>query len=174
MKHDHHEPEEHDDEHHLCHPLMAIDPVCGMHVDTSTVKYRAEHDQQSYYFYSAYCHEKFAAAPGTYLNGKPQKGESTPNAIYTCPMHPEIRQAGPGNCPICGMALEPVEVSLSAEPSEELTDMTRRLRIGLTLTIPILILEMGDHLIGLAHLISAQISNWVQLLLATPVVLWAG
>lgn len=97
-----------------------------------------------------------------------------PEAIYTCPMHPEIRQAGPGSCPICGMALEPAEVSLSAGPSTELTDMSRRFWIGFILTAPVFILEMGGHMIGLAHLLSPQTSNWMQLLLATPVVWWSG
>ena len=153
MTHDHHEPEQHDDEHHLRHTLMAIDPVCGMHVDTSTAKYRAEHDEKSYYFCSAHCHGKFVVEPNTYLTGKSPTGESLPGAIYTCPMHPEIRQTGPGSCPICGMALEPTEVSLSTGPSAELTDMSRRFWIGLILTAPVFILEMGGHLIGLAHIV---------------------
>ncbi|MBX3617251.1 heavy metal translocating P-type ATPase [Nitrosomonas sp.] len=174
MTHDHHEPEQHDDEHHLRHTLMAIDPVCGMHVDTSTAKYRAEHDEKSYYFCSAHCHGKFVVEPNTYLTGKSPTGESLPGAIYTCPMHPEIRQTGPGSCPICGMALEPTEVSLSTGPSAELTDMSRRFWIGLILTAPVFILEMGGHLIGLAHIVPPQTSNWLQLLLATPVVWWAG
>lgn len=174
MTHDHHEHQQHDDEHHTIYSLTAIDPVCGMRVDASTAKYRAEHDQQTYYFCSAHCRGKFVAAPDTYLTGKSPTGESTPGAIYTCPMHPEIRQAGPGSCPICGMALEPAEVSLSAEPSAELTDMTRRFWIGLMLTAPVFILEMGGHLIGLAHLVSPQTSNWLQMSLATPVVWWAG
>lgn len=174
MTHDHHEHQQHDDEHHTIYSLTAIDPVCGMRVDASTAKYRAEHDQQTYYFCSAHCRGKFVAAPDTYLTSKSPTGESTPGAIYTCPMHPEIRQAGPGSCPICGMALEPAEVSLSAEPSAELTDMTRRFWIGLMLTAPVFILEMGGHLIGLAHLVSPQTSNWLQMSLATPVVWWAG
>ncbi|OJW29173.1 MAG: copper-translocating P-type ATPase, partial [Rhodospirillales bacterium 69-11] len=96
--------------------------------------------------------------------------------IYTCPMHPEIRQVGPGSCPICGMALEPVEVTAESGPNPELIDMTRRFWIGLVLTIPVVVLEMGGHIpaLGLHHLVSAAISNWVQLVLATPVVLWAG
>jgi Cu+-exporting ATPase len=89
-------------------------------------------------------------------------------------MHPEIRQVGPGACPICGMALEPDVVTADAQPNPELADMSRRLWIGLALTAPIFILEMGGHLFGLHHLIGAATSNWVQLILATPVVLWAG
>ncbi len=161
-------------EHHTNHRDIATDPVCGMHVDTSTAKYRAEHDHQAYYFCSAHCHGKFLAEPNTYLTGRPPTRESIPDNIYTCPMHPEIRQAGPGSCPICGMALEPAEVSLSAGPSAELTDMSHRFWIGLILTAPVFIMEMGGHMIGLAHLLSPQTSNWLQLLLATPVVWWAG
>jgi len=93
---------------------------------------------------------------------------------YTCPMHPEIRQMGPGNCPICGMALEPVVATGESGESAELRDFTRRFWIGLALTLPVVLLEMGGHLIGLDHLISHQTSNWIQLLLGTPVVLWAG
>jgi Cu+-exporting ATPase len=95
-------------------------------------------------------------------------------AIYTCPMHPEIRQAGPGVCPICGMALEPVTASADDGPSPELTDMTRRFWLGLALTAPVFVLEMGGHLTGLMMLMDRSVSNWIQLVLATPVVLWAG
>lgn len=95
------------------------------------------------------------------------------NVIYTCPMHSQIRQSGPGSCPICGMALEPATVTGDEAPNPELADMTRRFWIGLALTLPVFALEMGGHLFGL-HLISMTVSNWVQLVLATPVVLWAG
>ena len=94
--------------------------------------------------------------------------------IYTCPMHPEIRQVGPGNCPICGMALEPETVTAETGPNPELVDMTRRFWIGTVVTAPVLALEMGGHLFDLHGWIGQQTSNWVQLLLATPVVLWAG
>lgn len=94
--------------------------------------------------------------------------------IYTCPMHPQIRQIGPGHCPICGMALEPEVASAESGPNPELTDMTRRFWIGLVLSLPMLVLEMGGHLFNLHMLIGQNTSNWVQLLLATPVVLWAG
>jgi Cu+-exporting ATPase len=96
------------------------------------------------------------------------------NIIYTCPMHPQIRQIGPGNCPICGMTLEPLVASNEAEPNAELIDMTRRFWIGLALAAPVLVLEMGGHLFNLHHLLAPQASNWLQLILATPVVLWAG
>ncbi|MBX5132699.1 copper-translocating P-type ATPase [Rhizobium lentis] len=94
--------------------------------------------------------------------------------IYTCPMHPQIRQLGPGTCPICGMTLEPEITGAAAGPSAELVDMTRRFWIGLVLTLPVLALEMGGHLTNLHMLFGAQLSNWIQLVLATPVVLWAG
>jgi P-type Cu+ transporter len=96
------------------------------------------------------------------------------DAIYTCPMHPEVRQVGPGTCPICGMALEPVDVTTEAEPNPELLDMTRRFLIGLVLALPVVALEMGGHLTNLHMLLGQRASNWLQLLLATPVVLWAG
>lgn len=168
-----HEHAQHDHDHHANHRAIATDPVCGMQVDSYTAKHRAEHDEQAYYFCSAHCHDKFVAEPDIYLAGKVPIEESAPDAIYTCPMHAQIRQVGPGSCPICGMALEPAEVSLDDAPSAELADMTRRFWIGLILTAPVFILEMGGHLVGL-HLMSIQTSNWVQLSLATPVVLWAG
>ncbi|MGG7536871.1 copper-transporting P-type ATPase [Rhizobium sp. 12,4] len=94
--------------------------------------------------------------------------------IYTCPMHPQIRQVGPGTCPICGMTLEPEVATEAAGPSAELVDMTWQFWIGLVLTLPVLALEMGGHLTNLHMLLGAQLSNWIQLVLATPVVLWAG
>src|SRR5262249_23476671 len=100
--------------------------------------------------------------------------EMPAGTIYVCPMHPQIRQAGPGSCPICGMALEPEHPVLEEGPSQELIDMRRRFWIGTALTLPVAILEMGGHLLGLEHLIDQQTSNWIQLALATPVVLWAG
>ncbi|HAU76090.1 MAG TPA: haloacid dehalogenase [Agrobacterium sp.] len=95
-------------------------------------------------------------------------------SIYTCPMHPQIRQTGPGNCPICGMALEPEVANLETGPSPELADMTRRFWIGLVLSVPVIALEMGGHLANLHMILGPQRSNWLQLVLATPVVLWAG
>lgn len=168
-----HEHVQHNHDHHKNHRTIATDPVCGMPVDSHTAKYRAEHDEQTYYFCSAHCHDKFVAEPDIYLACNIPIEESASDTIYTCPMHPQIRQIGPGSCPICGMALEPAEVSLDDAASPELADMTRRFWIGLILTAPVFILEMGSHLIGL-HLMSIQASNWVQLSLATPVVLWAG
>lgn len=93
---------------------------------------------------------------------------------YTCPMHPQVRQTGPGNCPICGMALEPVVATAQAGDSPELRDMTRRFRVALALTLPVFALEMGGHLVDIHHLVAQQASNWIQLFFGTPVVLWAG
>ncbi len=96
--------------------------------------------------------------------------------IYTCPMHPQIRQVGPGNCPICGMTLEPVNATAEVGENHELTDMTRRLWIGSALTVPVFALEMGSHIaaLGMHGLVSPQVSTWIQFALSSPVVLWAG
>jgi Cu+-exporting ATPase len=154
---------------------LVKDSVCGMDVDPHTARHRAEHAGRTYYFCSGRCRERFVAEPAKYLAPEPAKVEPVPEGtIYTCPMHPEIRQVGPGSCPICGMALEPVMVTAEAGPNPELADMTRRFWIGLALAIPVVVLEMGGHLMNLHMLIGPQLSNWVQLLLATPVVLWAG
>jgi P-type Cu+ transporter len=153
----------------------AIDPVCGMTVDTATAKHISEYHHQNYYFCSAGCKTKFQANPAKYLDGSEKVAEPvTAGTIYTCPMHPQIQQVGPGTCPICGMALEPIVVTADSGPNHELADMTRRFWVGLVLTIPVFILEMGGHLTGLTMMLGQQLSNWLQLALATPVVLWAG
>ena len=152
----------------------ARDPVCGMAVDPHDARHRADHEGRPYHFCSAGCREKFMADPERYL-GEVRPAEPVPEgALYTCPMHPEIRQLGPGSCPICGMALEPLEVTAGAAPNPELADMTRRLWIGAVLTVPVVALEMGGHLTGLHMLLGQQMSNFLQFILATPVVLWAG
>ena len=151
------------------------DPVCGMTVNPHDAKYRHAHEGRPYYFCSATCQDKFVAHPGQYL--KPEAHNATPpppDTIYTCPMHPQIRQKGPGSCPICGMALEPEMVSVAATINPELVDMTHRFWVSLTLTAPVFALEMGGHLLNLHQYIGQQKSNGVQLVLATPVVLWAG
>ncbi|MBV9238056.1 MAG: heavy metal translocating P-type ATPase [Xanthobacteraceae bacterium] len=155
----------------------ATDPVCGMRVDPHTTQHRATHQGRPYYFCSAGCRAKFAATPDKYLS--PQADQKAPasvpaGTIYTCPMHPQIRQPGPGTCPICGMALEPELVTADAGPNPELVDMQRRLWIGLALALPVVVLEMGSHVLDLHMLIGETLSNWIQLILATPVVLWAG
>jgi Cu+-exporting ATPase len=150
------------------------DPVCGMDVDPHEGKHRSRHQGKTWYFCGARCREKFEADPEHYLGEKSPPEPAPPGTVYTCPMHPEVRQQGPGECPICGMALEPEEVTADSGPSEELIDMTRRFWIGLVLVLPVLALEMGGHVLRLDHLIAPQLANWVQLVLATPVVLWAG
>ncbi len=153
----------------------AIDPVCGMSVDPNTDKHRFDYQGHPYYFCSAGCRTKFAADPKKYLGDKARAAEPVPEGtIYTCPMHPEIRQIGPGSCPICGMALEPEVASVDEGPNPELADMTRRFWIGFALALPVFILEMGGHLLGAHGFVPQKTSNWIQFALATPVVLWAG
>ncbi len=152
------------------------DPVCGMTVDLATARHKGDHAGQTHYFCSAGCRDKFLADPRKYLAPAPPANADESQGIveYTCPMHPQIRQIGPGSCPICGMALEPVMASAEVSGNAELADMTRRFWVGLALTLPVLILEMGGHVTGLSMRVGMQNSNWIQLLLSTPVVLWAG
>jgi heavy metal translocating P-type ATPase len=158
------------------------DPVCGMDVDPATTEHVAEHEGVTHHFCSAHCRSRFVADPQAFLSAPSDPAPSSSGAApgaeeveYTCPMHPEIRQIGPGTCPICGMALEPVTVTVDMGPSPELRDMTRRFWIGVALSIPVLILGMGRDLIEPLHdAVSASASGWLQLALATPVVLWAG
>ncbi|MCK1637944.1 heavy metal translocating P-type ATPase [Bradyrhizobium sp. 157] len=151
------------------------DPVCGMSVDPATSKHRFDYHGETFHFCSAGCRTKFSADPAAYLEKtKAPKAAVPEGTIYTCPMHPEIRQVGPGSCPICGMALEPEVASLDAPPNPELADMTRRFWIGLVLALPAVVLEMGGHLVGGHGWVDQTLSNWIQLAFATPVVLWAG
>ena len=153
----------------------AIDPVCGMGVDAHMAKHREDYAGKPYYFCSAGCKAKFDADPARYIKPPDLKADSVPEGtIYTCPMHPQIRQIGPGNCPICGMTLEPEAITAVAPPNTELADMTRRFWIGLVLAVPVFALEMGGHVTGLTAWLGEQTSNWLQFVLATPVVLWAG
>ena len=167
-------------------PAGVKDPVCGMDVDRGS-EHVVQHDGATYSLCSEHCRaafeehpDRYTSAPHDHLDhGGHGAAASTEQAgdvaEYTCPMHPEIRQAGPGSCPICGMALEPVTVTAHTGPSAELVDMTRRFWIGLALAVPVVLLEMGTHLFGwLQDVISPMVSVWVQLVLATPVVLWAG
>jgi Cu+-exporting ATPase len=162
----------------------AVDPVCGMTVDPATAVGHLEHEGQTYYFCSRSCLERFRATPEAFL--KPaapiapsahaaDSPASTDVREYTCPMHPEVRQMGPGACPICGMALEPRVATLD-ESNPELDDMTRRFRWSLLLTVPLLAFMVSDMLPGqpLQHAWPAPWLTWIQLVLATPVVLWAG
>ena len=166
------------------HGAMVTDPVCGMKVDTRTAKHRHDLNGTPYFFCSARCLAKFSADPDPYLNpprhdpavsapamgALPQAAEGT---VWTCPMHPEIRRDGPGTCPICGMALEPLEPTLEEGPNPELVDMTRRFWVGVALSVPLVVLAMASDLFGY-DLLPMRSAVWVQLALATPVVLWSG
>jgi Cu+-exporting ATPase len=154
---------------------QALDPVCGMKVELATAVHKHSHHGEDYYFCSAGCKTKFQANPTKYLNAVAKIPESVePGAIYTCPMHPEIKQQGPGTCPICGMALEPLVVTADSGANHELADMTWRFWLALALAVPVFVLEMGGHITGLTMMLGQQVSNWIQFALATPVVIWAG
>ncbi len=159
---------------------MHIDPVCKMMVGLETAAGEFEYEGEKYYFCSNGCREKFAADPKAYLQESPAKDQESKvqnpksEIEYTCPMHPQIVQIGPGSCPICGMALEPKEITLSDAPDPEFLDMKRRLWISAVLTVPVFILAMGEMLPDFHGLISPQSSLWLQFILATPVVLWGG
>jgi Cu+-exporting ATPase len=164
-----------------------IDPVCGMTVDPASAPARVVHEGKSYYFCCPGCALKFEADPARYLHPsaspRPQIGEPRTNipgeagaAIeYTCPMHPEVIRMGPGSCPLCGMALEPRIVTAEEPTNPELIDMTRRFWVGLVLSIPIFVLSMADMISGQPlHLVDMRLINCIQLVLASPVVLWCG
>ncbi|MEM7583224.1 MAG: heavy metal translocating P-type ATPase [Acidobacteriota bacterium] len=158
-------------------PETAIDPICGMTVDPANAAHRFEFEGELYYFCCAGCREKFAADPAKHLS--PSSADASPEpmpegTIYTCPMDPEVQQVGPGGCPICGMALEPMAPTLDAlDDNPELIEMRRRLRWSVAFTLPLMVVAMSDLIPGrpLQHLGSLP---WLQLILATPVVLWAG
>ena len=151
-----------------------LDPVCGMKVDPATTAHHATHDGFHFHFCSAGCLAKFKADPAKYLTNSPRAElVAAPGAMWTCPMHPEIRQQGPGTCPICGMALEPEEPSLDDAPNPELIDFTRRFWVSAALAVPLLILTMGTEFLDL-HLVDPTYSPWIQLALTAPIVLWAG
>src|SRR6266853_289242 len=160
--------------HHAGHATTVRDPVCGMSVDPAKSPHRFDYRGETYHFCSAGCRTKFAADPQLYLDKTGPKAAVPEGTIYTCPMHPQIRQIGPGSCPICGMALEPEVASLDAPPNPELADMTRRFWVGLVLALPAVVLEMGGHLVGGHGLLDQTLSNLIQQLFATPVVVWAG
>ncbi len=153
------------------------DPVCGMTVDPATTPHHAAVDGVTWHFCSARCRDKFVADPARYLAPLVEAAPAAmpEGTIWTCPMHPEIRQDHPGPCPICGMALEPATVTADSGPSPELADMTRRFWFALVLSLPVFVLEMGGHLFPALHrVVPPTISTWIQFVLATPVVLWAG
>ena len=166
------------------HGTIVVDPVCGMKVDTRTADHRFELGGTPCYFCSARCLEKFRADPDRYLNPPehdpavtgPAMGaltEAAEGTVWTCPMHPEIRRDGPGQCPICGMALEPLEPTLEEGPNPELLDMSRRFWVSAALSLPLVVLTFGAEVLGW-ELLPMRMSVWVQLALATPVVLWGG
>ncbi|HYV83681.1 MAG TPA: heavy metal translocating P-type ATPase [Pyrinomonadaceae bacterium] len=164
--------------------VAQIDPVCGMTVDPEHAAGSVEYEGKTYYFCSTHCVHKFRENPEAFLKPAVQTVGITrqpparpkPDQKYTCPMHPEIIRDGPGSCPICGMALEPLTVSLEEEENHELKDMTRRFRIAVLAAIPVFLLGMSDLYPGqpLQQLVSMRVLQWVQLVLATPVVLWCG
>ena len=128
----------------------AIDPVCGMTVEIKTAKHIAQHMSHNYYFCGLGCKTKFIANPNKYLDVSAKETEPVvAGTIFTCPMHPQIQQVGPGSCPICGMALEPFLVTADSGPNHELADMTRRLWIGAALAIPVLVLSMAGGMLGI-------------------------
>jgi Cu+-exporting ATPase len=155
---------------------MATDPVCGMKVDIGARGPSFEHRGETYWFCSQGCRTKFAGDPERYLT---KKGEAKPlpqGTLYTCPMHPEIVKEGPGHCPICGMALEPMGVPPEITDNPELIDFTRRLTIAVPLSLALLALDMGRHVFGIDLLpfLSASAKQWLQLLIAIPAVLYCG
>ena len=153
-----------------------LDPVCGMTVDPHVGKPTHDHQGHIYHFCSAGCQAKFAANPEHYLNKQDEPEPAPPGTLFTCPMHPEIVQEGPGPCPICGMALEPMGVIAEDAPNEELIDFTRRLKVAVPLSLVILVLDMSAHVFGLDVLpfLSPHAEQWLLLALATPAVLWCG
>lgn len=156
------------------------DPVCGMSVDPLTAKGgKSVFEGQEYFFCNPKCKTKFDANPQMYLEkskNPPVHSSEDLEKIYTCPMHPEVRQKGPGNCPKCGMALEPEEISLDDQENPELIDFTRRMKVGVVLSLPLLFMAMSDLIPGqpVQHAIPNWLNAAIQLILATPVVLWGG
>ena len=173
--HTHHAGHAHTNPAHPDADGRVTDPVCGMRVDPLTTEHHLDYKGRAYFFCSGRCRTRFEAEPEKFLAPKSSAPEEKlpEGTIYTCPMHPEVRQVGPGSCPICGMALEPETVSLDDKPDPELIDMTRRFWIALALTLPVFVIDMAAHLGGV-QLLEAQTSNWLSFVLATPVVLWAG
>ena len=188
------------DEHHATTARQTLrDPVCGMTVAADT-PHRLSHKGEDVLFCSAHCKTKFAAEPEKYAkpnaagsccsahksgsghhaahshdhHAATSSADAPKGAKWTCPMHPEIVRDGPGSCPICGMALEPMTPTADSGPNPELIDMTRRFWIGAALAAPVLLLEMGRHFLGIDRFVPATWNPWIQFALATPVVLWAG
>jgi Cu+-exporting ATPase len=176
---------EHSKHHHQERPAgvkLTKDPVCGMEVNPSDTEFRYSLENVDYYFCSIHCLESFQKEPEKFIAPSLSKENSKPAASadnkkeYTCPMHPEILQLGPGSCPICGMALEPKEISLDDDEDLELATMTRKFWVSLVLTLPVFFLAMAEMLPGhpVDQLISRHIQTWIQLILSAPVILWGG
>ncbi|MDE2259713.1 MAG: heavy metal translocating P-type ATPase [Betaproteobacteria bacterium] len=164
-------------QHQTAQPPDNVDPVCGMTVSANS-RFHYVHAGQTYYFCNAKCLTKFQAAPANYLNKKPlTEVPATANHsgdVYTCPMHPEVVRNGPGSCPICGMALEPLNAT--TEDNAELQDMTQRLWISAALALPVFVMAMGSDLLpqAMPEFLSMRTLQWLEFALATPVVLWGG
>ena len=156
--------------------LTATDPVCGMKVDRASARHFLKHEGQKHYFCSEGCMKKFEADPEKYRDGRPAPTPAPKGTKYTCPMHPEIVRDGPGDCPICGMALEPMGVPTGEEgPNPELVDFTRRFWVSAALSLPLLVVAMGPMLgLPVRDWIGEPLAGWLELALATPVVLWAA
>ncbi len=154
----------------------ALDPVCGMTVDPATTPHHAQHGGIDYHFCSAKCRERFAARPEIFLDGAAVPPDQGPrDVIYTCPMHPQIEQIGPGTCPICGMALEPKEITLNEGPSAEYLDMRRRFVVSAILTVPLAAIVMLRHFWPMSvEAFGPRTLDWAEFTIATPVVLWGG
>jgi Cu+-exporting ATPase len=155
---------------------MATDPVCGMKVDPNAGRPSYDHAGETYHFCSPGCRSKFAADPEHYLTKRGEPKPAPKGTLYTCPMHPEIVQEGPGPCPICGMALEPMGVPPEITDNPELRDFTRRLMVAVPLSLALLAFDMASHVFGvdLLPFLSPAAKQWLQLLIAIPAVLWAG
>jgi Cu+-exporting ATPase len=169
----------HEHERHAGHQDRAVqtekDPVCGMTVDPRSAPHHAEHGGQTYHFCAQRCRDKFIADPASYLQDRSAPAPVIAGAIYTCPMHPEVQQVGPGHCPKCGMTLEPMMPSLEDDDGHELRAMARRFWTLTALTLPVFLLAMGPHLFGWHGPAPwGGIAAWVEALLATLVVLWGG
>ena len=161
---------------HRIETHMATDPVCGMSVDTHAGKPNFDYAGQTYYFCSDGCRIKFAKDPGRYLDSGGEPEPLPQGTLYTCPMHPQIVQEGPGPCPICGMALEPMGVPPEDTDNPELIDFTRRLAVAAPLALALAALDMGSHAFGIDLLpfLSPHAQQWLKLALAIPAVLWSG
>jgi P-type Cu+ transporter len=155
---------------------MATDPVCGMKVDIGARGPSYDHAGHTYRFCSEGCRTKFASDPERYLNKQGGAKPLPQGTLYTCPMHPQIVKEGPGHCPICGMALEPMGVPPEVSDNPELQDFTRRLMVAVPLSLALLLLDMSSHVFGvdLLPFLSASAKQWLQLLIAIPAVLWCG